>query len=134
VGVSPFLLQATHSANEHHHDLMADEMEAAAGAAAGAGGEVVAVRDDGMGMRVEVAALALATAGAGHAEAVFVFTGVGYKPGIRVPMIDASPSLAVAVRLAQRGRRVRIVDRKAIVHAVMKEHGALFEYEVLSNL
>jgi len=63
----------------------------------------------------------------------YVFEDVGYKPGIKVPLIDASPKLAVAKRLAKAGRHVVICDRPDTVIEVMKEFGSLFTYEVLDN-
>ena len=63
----------------------------------------------------------------------YVFEDVGYKPGIKVPMIDASPKLAVAARLAKKGLRVTVRDRPDIVLETMKEFGSLFSYEILDN-
>jgi len=63
---------------------------------------------------------------------VHIFEDVGYKPGIKVPMIDYSPKLAVAQRLAKQGARVIIRDRQDLVIAVMKEFGALFAYELVA--
>lgn len=63
----------------------------------------------------------------------YAFEDVGYKPGIKVPLIDASPKLAVAKRLAKAGKRVVIRDRPDMVIEVMKEFGSLFTYEVLDN-
>ena len=57
------------------------------------------------------------------------FHDVTYKPNCAVPMIDHSPKLEVARELAQRGRKVKIVDRFDVVLEVMKKYGNLFEYQ-----
>ena len=63
----------------------------------------------------------------------YVFEDVGYKPGIKVPMIDHSPKLAIAKRLAKKGKRIIIRDRSDLVIEVMKEYGSTFTYEILDT-
>jgi len=63
----------------------------------------------------------------------YVFTGVAYKASTRVPIIEESQRLAIAVGLAQAGRKVTIRDYKDTVNEVRKEYGRLFSYEVLAD-
>ncbi|KAK3270394.1 hypothetical protein CYMTET_21204 [Cymbomonas tetramitiformis] len=62
----------------------------------------------------------------------YVFEDVTYKPNMKVPMIDNSPKLDVALKLAKLGKQVRIRDRYEVVLEVMKEYGNVFEYETVS--
>jgi len=66
-----------------------------------------------------------------ESEEPYVFEDVGYKPNIKVPMIDDSPKLAVAARIASQGKKVIIRDVVDMVTAVMKEYGSVFTYEVI---
>ena len=61
---------------------------------------------------------------------VFVMWDVAYKRGCPVDIIEESQRLAVAVRVARAGKRVRIKDREGIVELVRRQYGSLFEYEV----
>ena len=63
----------------------------------------------------------------------YVFTGVAYKPCTKVPIIEESQRLAIAVGLAKAGRKVTIRDYKDTINEVKKEYGCLFNYEVLPD-
>ena len=63
----------------------------------------------------------------------YTFDDVGYKPRLAVAMIDESPVLAVAARVAKAGKRVVIRDNKAKVMETMKEYGNMFEYEIVEE-
>jgi len=63
----------------------------------------------------------------------YVFTGVAYKASTKVPIIEESQRLAIAVGLANAGRKVTIRDFKDTVQEVRKEYGSLFQYEVLAD-
>ncbi len=56
-----------------------------------------------------------------------VFDYVTYKPGSVI--LEESQQLALAVKLAQSGKRVRIRERKAVIKEVKKIYGDLFMYE-----
>jgi nucleotide sugar dehydrogenase len=56
-----------------------------------------------------------------------VFDYVTYKPGS--VMLEESQQLALAVKLAQAGKTVRIRERKAVIKEVKKIYGDLFQYE-----
>lgn len=57
-----------------------------------------------------------------------VFTQVTYKPGTVI--LEESQQLALAVRLAQAGRRVRIREHADVIAQVRTLHGDLFHYEI----
>jgi nucleotide sugar dehydrogenase len=61
----------------------------------------------------------------------YTFKGVAYKPNTKVPIIEESQRLAIAVGLAKAGRKVTILDYKDIITEVKKEFGGLFTYEVI---
>lgn len=63
----------------------------------------------------------------------FTFTGVAYKPGTKVPIVEESQRLVIAVGLAKMGRKVTIRDYKDIITEVKKLHGGLFTYEVIQE-
>ena len=64
----------------------------------------------------------------------YVFTGVAYKLNTRVPIIEESQRLALAVGLARDGRKVIIRDYADTLHLVRMEYGALFHgYVVLAD-
>ena len=67
------------------------------------------------------------------AQDEIVFRDVTYKPRCAVAMIDNSPKLEVARQLAQKGRKVKIVDRFEVIQEVMKEFGSLFNYETIDS-
>jgi nucleotide sugar dehydrogenase len=69
----------------------------------------------------------------GVAREAHVFESVGYKDNIKVPMIDNSPKLAVASRIAAKGLKVIVRDRIDTITAVMKEYGSLFTYEIIDE-
>jgi UDPglucose 6-dehydrogenase len=64
------------------------------------------------------------------ADAVIVFETVTYKPGTTI--LEESQQLALAIRLAQAGRRVRVRDLAPVVAALQALHGDLFEYETIT--
>jgi len=66
-------------------------------------------------------------------DEAYTFDDVGYKPRLAVAMIDESPVLAVAARVAKAGKRVVIRDNKAKVMETMKEYGNMFEYEIIEE-
>jgi len=60
----------------------------------------------------------------------FEFEGVAYKPNTKVPIVEESQRLKIAVNLARAGRKVTLVDYAAILNEVKKEYGGLFQYRV----
>jgi len=62
---------------------------------------------------------------------VHVFTGVAYKDKTKVPIIEESQKLKIAVGLAKSGSKVVIRDYADIIREVQKEWGHIFTYEVL---
>ncbi|MDZ4846331.1 MAG: nucleotide sugar dehydrogenase [Chitinophagales bacterium] len=56
-----------------------------------------------------------------------VFDYVTYKPGIN--LLEESQPLALAVKLAQAGKRVKVRDTKSVIEEVRKNYGDLFIYE-----
>lgn len=56
-----------------------------------------------------------------------VFDYVTYKPGSVI--LEESQQLALAVKMAQAGKRVRIRERMAVIKEVKKIYGDLFQYE-----
>jgi UDPglucose 6-dehydrogenase len=61
-------------------------------------------------------------------EETIVFQSVTYKPG--TPILEESQQLALALRLAQAGRKVRIVDMQPVISALQILYGDLFEYQI----
>jgi UDPglucose 6-dehydrogenase len=64
------------------------------------------------------------------ADEVIVFETVTYKPGTTI--LEESQQLALALRLAQAGRKVRVRDLKPVIDALRVLYGDLFSYEVIS--
>ena len=60
----------------------------------------------------------------------FTFTGICYKEGSKVPIIDESPKLKIAKRLVESGKKVTICDTKALIDEVKKKYGNLFMYVI----
>ncbi|MES2122072.1 MAG: nucleotide sugar dehydrogenase [Chlamydiota bacterium] len=58
----------------------------------------------------------------------YVFEDVSYKPNCPVKIIYASQKLAVAKLIAERGRRVTIVDVQSVIDEVRSQYGDLFHY------
>ncbi|HEX2899856.1 MAG TPA: nucleotide sugar dehydrogenase, partial [Bacteroidia bacterium] len=56
-----------------------------------------------------------------------VFESVTYKPGTTI--LEESQQLALALRLAQAGRKVRVRDLPVVVAALQTLYGDLFDYE-----
>lgn len=63
----------------------------------------------------------------------YTFTGVAYKFNTKVPIIEESQKLRIAVGLAQAGKKVLVRDFSDIITEIKKEFGYLFEYEVLAD-
>mmetsp|Transcript_35113 Transcript_35113/g.92470 ORF Transcript_35113/g.92470 Transcript_35113/m.92470 type:complete len:438 (-) Transcript_35113:135-1448(-) len=63
----------------------------------------------------------------------FEFSGIGYKPGCKVPIVEESQKLSIAVTLARAGRKVTICDLAMLVAAVQEQHGSLFSYRVVAD-
>tara|TARA_X000000950_G_scaffold288854_1_gene407922 strand:- start:10435 stop:11562 length:1128 start_codon:yes stop_codon:yes gene_type:complete len=70
----------------------------------------------------------MASALAAENREVYEFADVGYKPGLKVPMIDASPPLAVAERLANLGKSVAICAPPEFERLVRIRYGDAFTY------
>lgn len=66
-----------------------------------------------------------------HDSKEIVFDYVTYKPGSLI--LEESQQLALAVKLAQAGKRVRIRERKPVIREVKKIYGDLFQYEERSE-
>jgi hypothetical protein len=62
-----------------------------------------------------------------------VFENVCYKEPCAVAIIEESHKLRVAKALVKAGKRVLIRDRLAVVEAVRREFGRLFDYEVTAT-
>jgi UDPglucose 6-dehydrogenase len=60
-----------------------------------------------------------------------VFESVTYKPGTTI--LEESQQLALALRLAQAGRKVRVRDLKAVITALQTLYNDLFEYESIDG-
>jgi nucleotide sugar dehydrogenase len=63
-------------------------------------------------------------------EREFEFEGVAYKPNTKVPIVEESQRLKIAVALARDGRRVTLIDYAGTLNEVKKEYGGLFSYQV----
>ena len=62
---------------------------------------------------------------------LYVFEQVGYKENCPVPIIDESQKLVVAAKIAEKGKKVVIVDNEPIITEVKKAFGDLFEYQTV---
>ncbi len=60
-----------------------------------------------------------------------VFESVTYKPGTTI--LEESQQLALALRLAQAGRKVRVRDLKAVIAALQLLYGDIFAYESIDG-
>lgn len=60
-----------------------------------------------------------------------VFASVTYKPGTTI--LEESQQLALALRLARAGRRVRVIDSAPVVAELQALYGDLFLYEIRST-
>lgn len=60
----------------------------------------------------------------------YIFEHVAYKENCKVPIIEESQKLIMAVYLAQMGKSVLIRDCAAIIEKVQQAYGNLFYYEV----
>jgi len=58
-----------------------------------------------------------------------VFDGITYKKGTTI--IKESQQLALAVKLANEGYKVLVIDKQVVIEKVKKLHGSLFEYKVV---
>lgn len=63
----------------------------------------------------------------------WTFTGVAYKPNTKVPIVEESQRLVIAVGLAKAGRTVTVRDYKDIITEVKKLYGGLFTYEIIEE-
>jgi nucleotide sugar dehydrogenase len=57
-----------------------------------------------------------------------IFDQVSYKKGTEI--IEESQQLALALRLAKKGHKVRIIEIQAVIDQVRDKYGNLFEYQV----
>ncbi len=64
-------------------------------------------------------------------DAVIVFETVTYKPGTTI--LEESQQLALALRLAQAGRKVLVRDLEPVVSALKTLYGDLFSYEIITT-
>jgi UDP-glucose 6-dehydrogenase len=58
-----------------------------------------------------------------------VFQSVTYKPGTTI--LEESQQLALALKLARAGRKVRVADLAPVVTALRELYGDLFEYQII---
>lgn len=58
-----------------------------------------------------------------------MFEDVTYKPKLAVAMIDESPKLIIANKLARSKKVVIIRDRRSVLREVQKEFGDVFLYQ-----
>lgn len=61
----------------------------------------------------------------------YVFEDVSYKPNSPVKILEESQKLAVAKKIAQAGKKVIIVDCKAIIDQLKAQFGTLFLYRIV---
>ncbi len=61
----------------------------------------------------------------------YIFEKVTYKDNCSVPIIEESQKLAVAAALAQRHKKVIIVDTQPVIEKVEEVFGDMFEYKVI---
>jgi nucleotide sugar dehydrogenase len=66
----------------------------------------------------------------GTAAEQYIFEDVAFKENCTLPLIEESAKLKIAQILVKRGKTVVIRDHEAIVRAVRKEYGNLFQYEI----
>jgi len=65
---------------------------------------------------------------------LYIFQDVCYKANCPVPLIDESQKLEVArILVSEKGRKVVIRDRPAVIREVQKDFGNLFGYEEVSD-
>ncbi|MFA6066643.1 MAG: nucleotide sugar dehydrogenase [Candidatus Babeliaceae bacterium] len=64
-----------------------------------------------------------------HQE-TYIFEKVTYKNACNVPIIDESQKLVVAAALAQKGKKVVIIDTEPVIKEVQKVFGDMFEYQL----
>ena len=64
------------------------------------------------------------------AEELIIFNEVSYKPGTVI--IEESQQLALAVAVAQAGRKVLVREKPLVIELLKEKYGNLFAYEVLS--
>ena len=64
------------------------------------------------------------------AEETIVFDTVTYKRGTNI--LEESQQLALALKLAAAGRRVRVIDSAPVVAALQSLYGDRFEYQVIA--
>ncbi len=64
------------------------------------------------------------------AEEIIVFETVTYKPGTTI--LEESQQLALALMLAQAGRKVHVRDLAPVVAELQAQYGSLFIYETIS--
>ena len=61
-------------------------------------------------------------------DQTIVIENVCYKENSKIPIIEESAKLKIAVHLKKAGRRIIIKDTEEIIREVKKEYGNLFEY------
>jgi UDP-glucose 6-dehydrogenase len=66
----------------------------------------------------------------GTAAEQYIFEDVAFIENCTLPLIEESAKLKIAQILVKRGKTVVIRDHEAIVRAVRKEYGNLFQYEI----
>jgi len=64
---------------------------------------------------------------------LYIFEDVCYKEKCRVPIVEESQKLNVARGLVEAGKKVLIRDREIVIKEVMKEHGRIFQYEIIPD-
>ena len=63
----------------------------------------------------------------------YVIRDVAYKPKCPVDIIEESQPLEVAKKIVQKGKKVTISDRSAIIELVRRTHGRMFSYCIEST-
>ncbi len=63
----------------------------------------------------------------------YIFDDVCYKPNCPEPIIEHSPKLAVAEKVAYCGKKVTILDTENVIQKVQQQYGDVFKY-VKQNL
>ncbi len=61
----------------------------------------------------------------------YIFENVTYKDCCKVPIIEESQKLVVAVALARAGKKVVIKDRGLVIREVQQAFGDIFEYQIV---
>jgi UDP-glucose 6-dehydrogenase len=61
-------------------------------------------------------------------DKTIIIENVCYKENSKIPIIEESAKLKIAVYLKKQGRRIIIKDTDEIIREVKKEYGNLFEY------